>query len=169
MDTSGKKWCVYTHGFPDHGTIGLVNEEYASGYEVIYDEGQLYRPESWSRDYVEVFDNLADAARYLACFGISIEDTLGIAKKKFPTRYVEYLEEAFLQLINHIPVGKLVQGFIDQMEPSEFKELRYEPSVKKCLVPIGTCSICGQIQYETPAGPSCENGHGGAPSVEDVE
>jgi len=40
---------------------------------------------------------------------------------------------------------------------------------KACRAPVGTCSVCGQIQYDTPSGPCCENGHGGAPSVEDED
>jgi hypothetical protein len=33
--------------------------------------------------------------------------------------------------------------------------------------PLGThCSVCGMPQYDTPGGPSCINGHGGAPPKE---
>jgi len=28
------------------------------------------------------------------------------------------------------------------------------------------CSVCGEVQADTPGGPSCRNGHGGAPSLE---
>lgn len=35
--------------------------------------------------------------------------------------------------------------------------------------PTGTrCSDCGEIQYATPSGPCCVNGHGGAPPMEDM-
>ena len=32
---------------------------------------------------------------------------------------------------------------------------------------LGTCSVCGKPQFETPSGPCCENGHGGAPTIEE--
>lgn len=31
---------------------------------------------------------------------------------------------------------------------------------------LRTCSVCGEPQFETPSGITCENGHGGAPSKE---
>lgn len=30
------------------------------------------------------------------------------------------------------------------------------------------CSVCGFAQYDTPGGPCCENGHGGAAAQGDV-
>jgi len=34
--------------------------------------------------------------------------------------------------------------------------------------PAGTrCGVCGEIQYNTPSGPCCVNGHGGAVPMED--
>lgn len=30
------------------------------------------------------------------------------------------------------------------------------------------CSVCGEPQYETPGGMTCNNGHGGAPSMDEV-
>jgi hypothetical protein len=33
---------------------------------------------------------------------------------------------------------------------------------------LGLCAVCGEPQYRTPSGSLCENGHGGAPTVQDV-
>lgn len=30
---------------------------------------------------------------------------------------------------------------------------------------VGTCSECGELQFATPSGANCKNGHGGAPSL----
>jgi len=30
------------------------------------------------------------------------------------------------------------------------------------------CAVCREPQFATPSGPCCSNGHGGAPSVEDL-
>ena len=33
---------------------------------------------------------------------------------------------------------------------------------------VGTCSVCKETQYASPSGPVCQNGHGGAASLENV-
>ena len=37
----------------------------------------------------------------------------------------------------------------------------------KKSMPIRHCSVCNELQFDTPSGPVCKNGHGGADSIED--
>ena len=42
------------------------------------------------------------------------------------------------------------------------EELRPRRAV---AVAVSRCSVCEEPQYETPSGLTCQNGHGGAPSL----
>lgn len=40
---------------------------------------------------------------------------------------------------------------------------RWLGGIKKPLaIRVGTCPVCSEPQFQTPSGPSCKNGHGGA-------
>lgn len=50
----------------------------------------------------------------------------------------------------------MARGFVSERERLK---------VEKERASVGTCSLCRELQFSTPSGPICKNGHGGAPSV----
>jgi hypothetical protein len=46
---------------------------------------------------------------------------------------------------------------------STLRKNHTEQAIRKSQTPIGTCNICSSPVLETPSGPICGNGHGGAP------
>ena len=61
----------------------------------------------------------------------------------------------------HINITKsketLISAEIEDIEPK-----KHSDTLKK------HCAICNELQYESPSGTVCKNGHGGAPALEDL-
>jgi hypothetical protein len=60
------KWCtwsVWTKNFPEH--IGQLLEQHGNSGTILYSERQMYPPELWDMNYVEVFDTAEEAIIFM--------------------------------------------------------------------------------------------------------
>lgn len=80
------------------------------------------------------------------------EMTIEAARSNYATDDIEIDDDPLLSIADE---GVWVSAWV--WVPTESEPEEDEPILK--------CSICGELQFTTPHGPCCKNGHGGADSL----